>query len=376
MILIFSSLTILLSLSYLAIIFYYLYWWNRFPSFKVSPYFSPKTNVSIIIAARNEEQNIQACLESIIQLNYPTELFEVILVNDRSTDQTIEVAQKVAFNNLKILNLSSDEKGKKAALTKGISKAKGTLIVTTDADCKVPSDWLNYIVACFEQGKIKFIAGPVVFENEKSGFEKFQSLDFMGMMLVTGAGISGGFMHSSNGANLAFPKNMFEELNGYEGNHHVASGDDILFMQKVVQKYPNQVAFLKNQKASVRTAAMSDLSSFLNQRIRWGTKSTQYKEWKITAILSVVFFFCWSIILSALLIPFLGWPLFILFVILLGTKALADYFFLKQASHFFGRKDLMNSFWYAQAYHILYIAIVGLLSNVKKRYEWKGRKVG
>ena len=182
-------------------------------------------------------------------------------------------------------------------------------------------------------------------------------------------------MNMSNGANLAYPKSVYQELNGFMDVDHIASGDDILFMQKVAQAYPDEIHFLKSPSVAVKTEAMPNWKAFFQQRLRWGTKSAQYPEWQITLILAIVFFYSWSILLSLLAIPFLGMPMAYLFAFLLLTKSTVDYVFLRKASLFFRKEKLMKHFVIAQLYHIVYIAIVGLASNLVKTYEWKGRKV-
>ncbi len=370
---VYGAFAIILAIAYAGIIQFYRYHWNQLPYFNLLPNSNPPTQVSVIVPARNEAGNIENLLESLKSQDYPLSQFEVIVVDDHSTDETLKTCRSLPLKNLQLLSLPKGQTGKKAALAFGIAQSSGELILTTDADCLVPRQWIRLTASCYEQTEAKFIAGPVIFEQEQGTFEKFQSLDMMGMMLITGAGIQGRFMHSSNGANLAYPRKIYEELNGFEGIDHIASGDDILFMQKVIQKYPGELFFLKNPKAAVRTHAMPGLRAFVRQRIRWGTKSRQYPEWKITAILALVFFYCWSIILSGCWMLVVGGWMIGVFIIQLFIKSIADYFFLRQASRFFGKTELMRTFWVSQFWHIGYIAFVGLLSNLKKSYVWKGR---
>jgi cellulose synthase/poly-beta-1,6-N-acetylglucosamine synthase-like glycosyltransferase len=194
-------------------------------------------------------------------------------------------------------------------------------------------------------------------------------------MCVTGAGIHRRFMNMCNGANLAYPKHIFYEVNGFEGIDHLASGDDMLLMQKIAQRYPDRIAYIKNPAATIFTKAKPTLKSFLQQRIRWTTKSTSYQEWRVTFILAMVFFFCCSIVFSLLLIPFIGKTAVWLFAISFFIKMTMDYFFLKNMARFFGRLDLMKTFFSSSVLHLLYIVVVGILGNFIKKYEWKGRRV-
>jgi len=218
------------------------------------------------------------------------------------------------------------------------------------------------------------IAAPVNFHHEQNLLERFQPLDFLGMMVLTGTGLHSGLMRMGNGANLAYTRQAFEAVGGFSSVDYLASGDDLFLMHKIEQYFPGQVVFLKSKEATVYTLAMPDWRSFWQQRLRWGTKNAAYQEWRITAVLGLVFVTCWGIILEVLGLVF-STHLIVPFGILLLCKIVADYLLLHQASIFFGRKDLLRVFWPAQALHILYIAGVGLWANLYKKYQWKGRKV-
>lgn len=383
LLLVYFLIQLLLSVAYLFIILRYSYGWNRLQEWSIPPNQIPSTFVSVIIAARNEERSIKACMESVLLQSYPKQLFEVLIVNDHSTDDTAAVVQSFSSKQVRLLELSqyintSGKKGsayKKAAIEYGIKESKGSLIVTTDADCIVPEHWLLHLVTFYEAGKYQFIAAPVQFYQEKSLLERFQALDFLGMMLINGAGIQLRWMHLCNGANLAYTKTAFHTVNGFEGIEHLASGDDLLLLHKIAKAYPGQIGFLKSLQASVITKAKHNWSSFMQQRLRWATKSASYQEWQVTLILALVFFLCCSILLNLLLIPFFGMTFFYLFLAQVLIKTLIDYYFLGQAAHYFKRTDLMRSFLGAQILHIAYIISIGIRSNLTKTYTWKGRKV-
>ena len=360
----------------------YLQGWKSIPIWRVPNEFSPKTKVSILIPARNESDNIQACIQSILNQKYPSHLFEIIVIDDHSEDETVALVQQFQTTNIHVLLLKDFIKDrnklssfKKKAIEIGVKNSKGDLIISTDADCLVPKDWFNYIISFYEKNKYKFIAAPVNFYDEKSLFEKFQSLDFLGMMGLTGAGIEGKFMNMCNGANLAYEKKAFYEVDGFEGIDKIASGDDMLLMQKMAKQFPNQIAFLKNKNATVLTKAMPDLKSFSQQRIRWGSKTGNYQELQIIFILALVFFFCASIVFNFFLLPFFFEKLIWVFLIQFFIKTTIDFFYLNHLSKFFDRQDLMKIFLPAQIFHIIYISVIGLLSNIVKHYEWKGRRV-
>ena len=357
--------------------------WQSLPEWDIPSNFFPKTKVTVVVPARNEEKKIIACLSSLSKINYPKYLLEIIVVDDHSTDKTFDLVNYFSAkeNYIKIIKLSDFTQNKKAnsfkklAIGTAIAHASGDLIVTTDADCIVPTNWLQLFVSFYEINGLQFIAAPVNFHLEKSLFERFQSLDFLGMMGVTGDGIGLGWMNMCNGANLAYSKRAFERVEGFAGIDHLASGDDILLMQKIAAHFPQGIGFLKNKKATILTTAKPDINSFISQRLRWATKSANYQEWKTTLILSIVFFYCWAIIISFFLIPFFDIKYTVLFIVLIMMKSIPDYFFLGKMAAYFNRLDLMKNYWPAQVLHILYIAVVGAVSNFKKQYTWKGREV-
>jgi len=375
------TIPVLLTMYYIYLQNRYLRFWRKIPSWEIPVSFKPKTKVTVIIPARNEAENIAACLNSVCQQNFPKDHYEVLLVDDHSTDQTSVIAADLGYPNLRVITLADHvdknkiQSFKKMGIATAIDQATGTLIVTTDADCTVSPDWLNYLVSFYEAHSYKFIAAPVNFYKEKNTLEKFQSLDFQGMMGITGAGIEGDFMRMCNGANLAYEKSAYTAVDGFVGIDKLASGDDMLLMQKIIRKFPGSVGYLKNPAACTFTRAQPDLSSFVSQRLRWASKSAAYPEWQVTFMLAMVFFFCWSIILSFLLIPFYGKIMLGIFLIQFFVKSIMDYRLLSTMTNFFNRNDLLRIFWPSQVLHILYVAGIGLLANLKKEYNWKGRVV-
>lgn len=377
------AIALLLTCLYIAFIFLYIKWWRKLSFFKNTEGYQPSTFISVLIPARNEQDNIGLCLDTIVKGHYPKPLFEIIVIDDHSDDATPQYVRDFAAKNPNIrlielknyVKLSENQPFKKRAIEAAIGEARGELIVTTDADCLSQPDWLNFIAEFYEKTGKQFIAAPVNFYQEQSLFERFQSLDYIGMMGVTGAGVEGQFTNMCNGANLAYTKKIFYEVGGFKGIDHVASGDDMLLMQKIARFYPHALGFLKNPEATVFTKAKPTLSEFLSQRLRWASKSSSYTEFFTVFQLASVFVFCWSIFINFCLSIFYDKVFIVVFILQLGAKTGADYIFLNQMSRFFKRSDLMRPFLLSQLLHISYIMVVGALSNVKKTYTWKGRKV-
>jgi len=365
-----TILSLFLSLAYLMLMLRYCIDWNRQKEFSL-PKNEYDIKVSVIVVARNESDNIVQCLHSIASQNYPNKYVEIIVADDQSTDKTVELAKDLGIEQLKILENQS-LKGKKQLLSFAISNAAGELIICTDADCIVPPDWIAFMVAAFVENKAKFIAAPVLFYDNQSLFEKFQALDFLGMMAITGAGISGKYLYMCNGANLAYPKKIFEELGGFEGIDHKASGDDMLLLQKLALKYPNDIVYIKNPRAAVLTKAQKTLNEFWQQRLRWASKSGDYPQtFAIIQLLMVwLFMFC---ILICFIVALFEPSLFVVFAIMLLTKTIADFLLLYSAASYFSSKHLLRIFIPALFLHWFYILSVGFVSVFKKKYRWKGR---
>jgi cellulose synthase/poly-beta-1,6-N-acetylglucosamine synthase-like glycosyltransferase len=364
-----------LGLAYLLLIRFYLRQWAKIPVWEIPSSFVATTSISILIPARNEAENIGHCLHHVLTQTYPSQLLEILVINDHSTDQTAALVRQMSDPLIRLLDLPEGAAGKKAAITYGIGQARGDLIITTDADCTVPENWLQYLVSFYQAYGPVFITAPVNLVGENTALERFQSLDTLGTMILTGAGIQSATLHMSNGANLAYAKSAFEAVGGFSGIDHLASGDDMLLMHKMALAYPGRLAFLKQATAAVHTRAVDNWQDFFQQRLRWGTKSGTYQDRRIIATLALVFFLCWGIFFGPLLVLIWGAAGLIPFLVLLSFKLIADHQLLSRAAHFFQRDDLMKHFAVAQLLHIAYIALVGLAANFVKQYTWKGRRV-
>lgn len=387
--------SLLLSIAYAGIMVRYLRGWLALPKWRIPTGWEAKTLVTILIPARNEAGHIADCLQSILDGSYPPHLLEIMVIDDFSEDDTASIvsgiaqAQQGKTAGIRLLRLSEilppDAAGranKKPAIEQGIARASGELIVTTDADCIAGKDWLRILVSRFEapsqpDQRPVLVTGPVLFHREQNGVQYFQSLDFLGLMGITGAGIQQGFQHMGNGAHLAYYRSVFQAVDGYEGNRQTASGDDMFLIQKVAAQFPGRIAFLKNASAAIRTDAKPDWRSFVQQRLRWGTKNAGLPEWPVRLILLAVFLFCWSIWINIIALLFMQetYELVQTIVVQIVIKIFFDWILLSEMCRFFKRTDLVRWFLPSFFLHTLYIPLVGTTSLFYKKYAWKGRKV-
>jgi len=370
----------LLTIGYVLLLFTYRKGWVDKKDFVLPQNYEPITFISVIIPARNERKNMGACIDSILAQKYPAHLFEIIVVDDHSEDGTASAVNQYSCNNLSCINLvdhmapgTKTIAFKKAALAVGIGQSKGSLIVTTDADCTAPDSWLLYIAAIYEQGKPVMVVAPVIYTSNHSLVQIFQLIDFMSMQGITAAAHSLKLGNMSNGANLAFSKAAYESAGGYDGIDHLASGDDLLLMMKINKISPSRISYLKSRMAIITTAPQADWNSFLEQRIRWASKSGKYNDPKLTTILLLVYLFNLSFLFMAIAGLFNPY----LFYWLLGIaalKAIVEYFFLVPVARFFGNEWVLKYFFPLQPLHIGYIVLAGFL-GFTVGYKWKGRKV-
>ncbi|MEO6168289.1 MAG: glycosyltransferase [Chitinophagales bacterium] len=376
---VYTIIVLVLTVIYVFIFIGYLAGWMLLPEFSVSSK-TGTTKVSIIVAARNEELHISDLLCDLVAQSYPSHLVEILVVDDFSTDDTASIVEAFNYPSVKLLQLKEVIKDeypgssyKKKALEMGIAAASGELILTTDADCRMKKDWLNTMVNFYEQKHCHMIVAPVSFTGETTLFERWQSLDFLGMIGITGSTLQFNFPAMCNGANLAFRKKSFAEINGYSGINHVASGDDVLLMHKMTKQWKGGVRFLKSNKAVVYTFAQPDLKSFIRQRIRWASKSGSYTDKRVTINLMLVYLFNISIVITALLC-FFNSTYCVLLSLQLVLKMIVEFPFLSTVATFFKRRRLLALFLPAQFLHILYIVVIGTLGNTV-RTSWKGRKI-
>lgn len=370
---------ILLTILYSLLILLYRRWFLELPTFQKKAEIAPITRFSVIIPARNEAENINQFLPSILEQHYPIELFDVTVINDHSTDDTAQQIKQLQtkYSNLQLLELSEhlDDSAinayKKKAIEIAIDKSKGDWIVTTDADCLANPEWLMHYDAYIQQEQPVFIAAPVMFFNTGSFISLFQVLDFLSLQGITAAAVSAGSHAMCNGANLAYQKKAFYDVGQFKGIDHIASGDDMLLMQKIKQQFPGKLGYIFNSKATIQTTAMTDWKSFLNQRIRWASKATSYQDKSIFAVLLLVYLF------NAMLVILAGFAFFMVggwyqLLWLLAIKTLVELSFMVPVARFFGLTNTLVWFPIMQPFHIVYTVIAGWLGKFGS-YQWKGR---
>ena len=363
---------ILLFLAYSVLIISYFLAWRAIPFYKV-PIQSTRPKISVIIPARNEEKNIGSLLLALQNQSYPADSFEVIVIDDHSTDATSVVVKQFPKYQLIQLKDENINSYKKKAIETGILASNAELVITTDADCVPGSKWLENIAAFKTEKDAILVVAPVSINCNSSILQVFQAMDFMVLQGITGATLHLKQLSMCNGANLSYEKQAFIDVNGFEGIDHIASGDDMLLMHKIGKQFPGRVHYLKSKEAIVSTAPAQTWNEFFQQRIRWASKAGKYQDKAILPVLLLVYLLNLSF-LVLLIAGFWDSSYWIWLLVLLIAKTLVELPLFVSVSSFFDKAWATPWFFVFQPLHILYTIIAGLFGQFGK-YKWKGRKV-
>jgi cellulose synthase/poly-beta-1,6-N-acetylglucosamine synthase-like glycosyltransferase len=373
-----SIILLLLALSYSAFILWCAIGFSKTKRF-IDNTISENTFVSVIIAARNEEANIENTLNDLITQHYPSHLFEIIVVDDNSTDNTPAliadiIKQQQSKFSIRLLEPDTTERfHKKAAISKAIQAANGKLVITTDADCRRSTLWLPSIVSYFEKHDADMLCAPVAFYHEKNFFQRIQSLEFCGLIAIAAGSIANRKPMLCNGANLAFTKSVFEKVNGYSSAKGYATGDDTELLQKVAAMNAAGIHFLKSREATVYTRPASSLPELLQQRKRWASKIPLHMS-RFTLLNAGIAFFLHLTLLLTFLASLALPSLIYSFLIAILIKTFSEFILLFSATRFLQKQNLLWLLLPAEFLYIFYILIVGILAPFSP-YRWKGRVV-
>lgn len=351
-----------------------IYGFNKVPNFSFEETVHV-TKFSIVIPFRNEAENLTNILESIEKLNYASDFFEVIFVNDASEDNSetiiFEAIKKSKFTINLIQNKRTSNSPKKDAITEAIKNSNFEWIVTTDADCEIPKNWLKKLDLFIQKNNPVMVCGPVIYESNGNFIQNFQQLDGFSLQAVTIGSFGFKAPLLNNGANLAYKKMSYFIVNGFSGNNHIASGDDIFLLEKMKKHFPDKVHFLKSKEAIVSTKPQTNWKNLIHQRIRWASKTSKQKN-PISILLG---FWVFLVNISILAIPFLiicdlgnwGFYLFLFYF-----KMISDYSIVYQSASFFNKKI---SFWkfHLQIFVYATIVFVTVFGGLRGKYSWKGR---
>ncbi len=322
--------------------------------------------VSIVIAARNEEKNIPYLLKDLINQSANKNNYEVIIANDRSTDSTKKIIDQFSTENSFIKSIHIENKHtmtpKKYALTKAIENSKGEIILTTDADCRVPREWINNM-AQLVQNNDGIVIGYSKIESMKSFLNEFQRIDFLGIMAANAGLLTHGIVCSGSGQNLGYKKKDFQSINGFNPVKDLVSGDDMYLVQSISSI--KGTIFNYDPSSFVSTLPKNSFANYFNQRVRWSSNSKQNlrSNPRFFVFLLSAFLANCSILFSLIYFSSISILLFLMkflleaFIIFIGTRL----FSTPVSSLTYIIWNLMQP---------IYIPIIGVAGLIGK-YSWK-----
>ena len=329
---------------------------------------SPSTFISVVVACRNEKENLPHLLNCLEEQDYPKELFEVLIVDDNSTDKTYESASGFS-GALNIVALHNEGKGKKLAIQTGINASSGELIITTDADCRMGKRWIRTIAAFYEKNRPDMIICPVQIESRRGLFGRFQELEFLSLQGITAGTLFSGKGTMCNGSNLSFTKESY--LTSSNNLHfEINSGDDIFLLHSIKGQIHSKVLWLESSDSLVTAASAPVIESFIKQRKRWLSKAKAYND-TYTIFLGIVTFVTIVLQISLLITGFIIPGFWGVFIAVFLLKSIPDFFILMNTTRRYGRKELMYWFLPAQIvypFYVLCVVFFSLISFGNKEY--------
>lgn len=360
---------------YVTFVLQLVFGFNKVKSF-IRTDIKPKTKFSIIVPFRNEAKNLPNLLQSISNLNYPKEYFELILVDDFSKDTSERIYIKWRMENglidtTLLENLRLSNSPKKDAISKAIPIVKNQWIITTDADCVVAENWLATLDNFIQNNiKTEMVVGAVIYKTKNNWFHYFQQLDLLSLQGTTigSFGIAKPFM--CNGANFAYTKKLFLEIGGFSGINKNASGDDVLLLQKAVKNNSDKVHYLKNTDFIVKTKPENDLYELFLQRVRWASKTGSYND-IYAKFLAVVVLFMNSSLVIGFGLCVLGYLTWKILVNIFAIKYTIDFMLLYQSNRYLRKGKFLLPLASSLIYPI-FCSSVGVYSLFGS-FTWKGR---
>lgn len=332
--------------------------------------------ISIIVSIRNERNNAEEFVKQIEKQTYPKQHFELIVIDDASTDFSFEAFDAILKKTeiTFILKKQSSHKGKKTNISEAIKSAEGTIIVTTDADVIYrDKNWVQCIAFEFQKKETNMLIMPIDFCEEHHALAIFQATENMALTAIAAGYVALQNPFLCNGANLAFTKKAFEKVNGYASHISISSGEDVFLLEDLKSLGAHFIRYANRAECIVKTKPMTIMSDFFQQRLRWAAKSTQNPNSLNALMGGVVLFanmilvvFVFALIRNNTDLYYLGIFAFI--------KLMFDFLLLFLASTFVGKKKYLAFLMPFECVYWIYAVVVALGALFFKPY-WKGIKI-
>jgi len=326
--------------------------------------------VSVIIAARNEEDNIGNLLEDLIVQSYPQKKLEIIISDDRSTDRTGEIIDNFTtkydyISCVKIKNISKKMTPKKNAITKAIEISKGDIIISTDADCRVDENWVKSIVQIFDEKTGVVIGYSKIDTDSGTFFNDYQSVDFLALMSANAGTLGWDNPWTGSGQNIAFRRSLFDKIDGFNPVADQVSGDDFFLVQAISNI--SKARYNANPDGFVTTKPMNSVRTFISQRIRWASNTRKLFN---SNFFFLLFLFMNLFVNTIILCGLFYKPYWQYIPMLLGTKFLFDSLVLFYGSSLFKTPLNIGTYVFWSITQPIYTPVLAIFSMVGK-FRWK-----
>ena len=335
----------------------------------------PPPRVSVLIAARNESTGIRATLDSVLDQDYAG-VWDVWVADDRSDDDTPAILEEYRaryperLHILTIRDLPEGVSPKKHAISKMIEACEGDILCLTDADCIVQREWLTGIIREFEPG-IELVAGHSYIPTVPGKSPFIICMQAVETLIYRVAGTAGLAMHlplTSTGNNLAYRKDFFKSVNGFENVIKIQSGDDDLLMQKLATDRPFAMRYCITPTTFVTTSGKETLKELWEQRKRWASKTIYYSP-KIVFVLSMVFLFLTMLCVTAAFSPF-STEVLIATLVAFALKSLGDLILILRGLKIFRQEHLLKWCIPVEIVHAPF-TVLAVLFGLFGRFKWK-----
>ena len=370
----------LLLIIYIILFLYLIYFiWLIEPFFKkniISKIENKYPFVSIIISAKNEEDNVDLLINNLLIQEYPKNCYEIIIANDKSTDKTLDKLNdlKKISDQITVVNIQNTPKNwgsKKWALSKCIEISKGEIILQTDADCIHKKEWILMMMQPFNNKKTGFVCGPSYIGSNPNFWNELLKLESVAQESFTFANSKRNFYLSCTARNIAFRKNMFNKMGGYQGIEYIESGDDDLLLHKVVTQTDINIHFIANEKTLVSSQAPESIHAFYLQRLRYASKGLLYYKLNTPIEVKIIlpFLFITNCACIIAILNFINYQN-IIWLIPLFLKGIADIILINQYMHKIKIHFKLLYFIILMIMHPFYVVIIGGLAPLIK-VQWK-----
>lgn len=357
------------------------YFWIRFkslPEIQASGNLSSASkndlSVSIIVPFRNEASGLERSVKSLLRASRKLQHYEIILIDDHSTDQSSQIAEELTRTNKSIQFLYAKAEGKKQAIAQGIAKAKHEWIFTADADCIYADNSISNLLFELVRNELEVGTFAVVVDREHGLLNAYQQLESFGLMMVTAVALKDQLFYSASGAALLYRKSLFQKIQPFKDNYNIPTGDDVFFLYAYKRVSKRPILFYKNRHMHATTEAMGSWRELINQRLRWAVSNTGLKDMKLKAILGIIVLAEFAIILLVILL-LINIKIIFGVAMLLFFKWGSDFISLHVSHKYWGESNRLKYLIPVILIHPVIHVVVGLSYIFNKKISWKKRPI-